>query len=345
VTDLFEHFTAGDSIDLPWNQIPFTYSRTGDSGAVSTNSNSDYLLFVHGWRMRPWERRSFAITAFKRLYWQGFKGRYGFFSWPTDWNPVPLTVTFDIQNYDRSERRAYWSARALRRLVIDLNRQYPNQVRLFAHSMGNVVASEMLYLNTRAANSPVLHSYIACQAAMAAHAYDSVGPGNPNADPQFFDTPETYAQFPPTGLPYYLGISNSVVSINGQRRILNYHNFRDVALTGWEINKNLRPDVGWGYSVAVKRFYRGVFGIGPSLNFPWDRQEIYAHIAEPRCAALGAVVRPGYTVNGPILQNIDLNALFAFQNGGHEHSAQFNSTIQRRWEFWARFFSDAQLSR
>ena len=48
------------------------------------DTNTPYILFVHGWNMAPWEKDRFAETAFKRLYWQGYQGRFGEFRWPTD---------------------------------------------------------------------------------------------------------------------------------------------------------------------------------------------------------------------------------------------------------------------
>jgi hypothetical protein len=33
--------------------------------------------------METWEKDRYAETAFKRLYWQGYQGRFGSFRWPT----------------------------------------------------------------------------------------------------------------------------------------------------------------------------------------------------------------------------------------------------------------------
>ena len=35
--------------------------------------------------MESWEKDRFAESAFKRLYWQGYQGRFGVFRWPTDY--------------------------------------------------------------------------------------------------------------------------------------------------------------------------------------------------------------------------------------------------------------------
>ena len=52
----------------------------------SITAENNYILFVHGWNLAPWERDAFAETAFKRLYWQGYKGHFGAFQWPTDYS-------------------------------------------------------------------------------------------------------------------------------------------------------------------------------------------------------------------------------------------------------------------
>jgi|SRR5208283_805378 len=48
---------------------PFQYT------SASPEANQ-YILFVHGWNLQPYEKDAFASTAYKRLYWQGYKGRF-----------------------------------------------------------------------------------------------------------------------------------------------------------------------------------------------------------------------------------------------------------------------------
>jgi len=137
----------------------------------------DYIFFVHGWRMRPRERKDFANTTFKRLYWSGYKGKFGFLSWPTGWLWKPshlpinyqvfVTLISDLQNYGRSEavaRRVGWKlAHTLREI-----RARQTNVYLMAHSMGNVVVSEAL----RKYSGLNIKHYVPMQAATAANAYN-----------------------------------------------------------------------------------------------------------------------------------------------------------------------------
>lgn len=335
VTDLFEHFTVGDTNDMEWNRVPFSYARTYDSGVygVSSPQTSDYILFVHGWRMRPWERRAFAATAFKRLNWQGYQGRFGFYSWPTEYTPVPGVPP---ENYDRSERKAWLSARGLRHLLLDLSKAQPDRVRVFAHSMGNVVVSETLKLHGSRSTAPVVHTYVASQAASVAHAYDAAGPETVETDAST-DTPESYARYPLNQLPYYAGMTNAV-RINGvtlEPNIVNFHNRADFALNSWLINQDTKPDAYWTYSKKVSRWERRNLGPNAPLFFPQDRYEIYAHIAEARSRALGAAERDGFVVRGQIGDQVNLFlGPFNYAGNDYEHSAEFRSTNMRRFSYW-----------
>lgn len=153
----------------------YSYRRPVQDLLRREDEELPYIMLVHGWRMPYAERVNFAETAFKRLYWQGYQGRFGFFSWPTSWMQKTPNVNFatslaevlqDLNNYSRSERIARDSAPMLKSKLQDLKGQY-KELHLFAHSMGNVVVSEAL----REANGTVLDTYVATQAATSAGAY------------------------------------------------------------------------------------------------------------------------------------------------------------------------------
>jgi hypothetical protein len=104
IKDMYEEFAVADIYGKTWqevNNIPPT-SGTGEMTAEQINYygnlsgpigfsypeltggdpdyEKDYILFVHGWRMKPHEKYSFAETSFKRLWHQGYRGRFGSFS-------------------------------------------------------------------------------------------------------------------------------------------------------------------------------------------------------------------------------------------------------------------------
>ncbi len=89
IKQMYERWTVGDRPNyapanaaylaadgLPVSAAKFLYAPPQDT-------NTPYILFVHGWNMNTFDKDSFAETAFKRLYWQGYQGRFGSFRWPT----------------------------------------------------------------------------------------------------------------------------------------------------------------------------------------------------------------------------------------------------------------------
>jgi hypothetical protein len=306
-----------------------------------------YILFVHGWRMKAWERRGFAETAFKRLYWQGYKGRFGMFSWPTEWIPRLwwLADTPDIsepRNFSKSERKGMLSANGLRGVLTTLSGQYSSsKVHMFGHSLGNVVCSEALRLEYESNGAgDLINSYIACQSATAAHWYDGVGPELIETD-ESTTTPEVYRNYPIENQPYFSNIDSAAGTT------VNFHNHQDNAMVGWLLGQDLkRIDPFWYYDEDDSRWYRndsligGIVGIpDTALFFPADRYEIFAHIAEARSTSLGAAVYGQFSVAGSIDDEFDLNSDFSttalnYGNAQEDHSAQFRSTNMRRSEFY-----------
>jgi hypothetical protein len=374
-TDLYEHWTVGDNNTNEWNTIPARASRTADSaifGNPKADSDLDYILFVHGWRMQPWERRAFASTAFKRLWQEGYKGRFGLYSWPTDWVDDPLwQQLLDPRNFNRSERRARDSGRGLDDLISRLypaNQEDQGRVRIMAHSMGNIVVSEALLLRSQHSSSPLVQDYIASQAASAAHAYDAVGPETLTT--YAYRTPEIYAAFPATNTvhPYFSGMKNAVQKDQiGNPKTFNYHNKDDYALNKWLYNQGIvKPDIGfvlgvffysdgWDYSTNYPANFSAYTKFKWDINAPIrynviplytrkNSDEILSHIAQARCRALGAAVTPGYIVGGEIGSSVDLNVgRFNYKGNDYEHSAEFRSVIMKRWTYFDELLKDTGI--
>ena len=152
IKQMYERWTVGDdpnnapasaaqiaTNDLPSGVWPFRYANPG-------NANTPYILYVHGWNLEPWEKDRWAESAFKRLYWQGYQGRFGEFRWPTDYGFTGdyVDVLTDRRNFDNSEFNAWQSGLGLLYKLTDLYNQYPGHVYMIAHSLGNIVAGEAL---------------------------------------------------------------------------------------------------------------------------------------------------------------------------------------------------------
>ncbi|HEV2209092.1 MAG TPA: alpha/beta hydrolase [Verrucomicrobiae bacterium] len=319
IKQMYERWTVGDDPRMePTNTAqlaqedlpkPFAYQMPQDT-------NTPYILFVHGWNVERWEKDRFAESAFKRLYWQGYPGRFGLFRWPTYWGFTGGlgSLLTDRRNYDNSEFNAWSSEIGLTYLLDNLHSSYPGKVYLLAHSMGNVVAGGSL---RHEGSHQVVNTYVATQAAMPAHLFDaSVTNTIFNASTGDPKTPNIYAD-------YFASVAGDAAD-----RVINFYNTNDYALqTGrWELGQALKPDqsitvFGANYSFAgypytgsasytpgsvddtppwlyfVKDTYSGrkVF----DLNLLPDRYEVMAYAAQPRSTALGRT--------GGVLNNVSLS--------------------------------------
>jgi hypothetical protein len=368
ITEMYDHYTAGDTT-AQGATVASTAQQIGT--CQLTGLDDDYILFVHGWRMQEWERRRFAETAFKRLWWQGYKGRFGLFSWPTEWvsswqvwpTPIPPYMILDMGNFNRSEFQAWRSGTALGKLLAyNLNAgQHAGKVRVFAHSMGNVVVGEALRQLAVGGWTNVVHTYVSCQGALASHAYDPQAtvrsltwknPSVPGGEliPADDGTRNIYREYPTnSGAPYF-----SVAALPSVANFVNFHNVTDFALGNWEFNQSVKPDGGYQWSVG-NDFFIGSKTIWYYANgnpyyqdlvttnlYPIpDHFEIFSRAAEARCYAIGA--QP--SLAGPFSAEVNLSAEpFNFGNPSSHHSAQFNSSIQARWSFWYTLLTDMGFS-
>ena len=358
IEDMYDHYTAGDTTSPVFSISP---TPTLVRANQQTGLTDDFVLFVHGWRMETWERRKFAETAYKRLWWNGYRGHFGLFSWPTEYVDSELMggalMLLDNRNFDRSEWRAWKSGTPLAAYLTTLNSgPYQGRVRLFAHSMGNIVCAEALRLLTAQGATDAVHTYVSCQGALASHtyAYDpltSVERVLTLENPIFSfgefvgaddGTPNVYGNFPYPGDSCYLD------GISGAKKFINYYNPDDYALACWCANQSLKPDHGVGglyyhYDTTRDFWFGGYSGGAPAplriLNRVSDRYEIFSMAAEARCYATGAQ----QNVGGVFTIQLNLQAQFGFGNPASHHSAQFNSNIQSRTGFWDRLLRDLQL--
>ncbi len=357
VKEMYERWTVGDGSDagltgagggggapnptaaLSQDRLP---SGVGafQFGAKQTADDNNYILYVHGWNMPPWEKDAFAETAFKRLYWQGYKGRFGAYQWPNTYHHFSIDGATD---YDRGEYSAWLSALPLKNLLTSLHGQSGYNVSVLAHSMGNVVTGEALRIAGQAGTSGLVSTYVASQAAVPAHCYDPSLTGSTNllnySGAYFITTPNIY--------------NNWLVapqSAAGARS--NFNNANDYALSFWETNQKLKPD-----GSDALYYYLGIDSLdivddafGKWIFFPiphplhlgdatnvQDRYEIMARAAQARSKALGAVPAVAGFVpqNLPSLWPVDT---FPQTNGPYSahpwHSAQFRFTNADQKSYW-----------
>jgi len=310
----YQHLTAGDQTSSVFNPAPTALASPADgSYRYSTNepslwaqSSDEYdnvrvvdsdraLIFIHGYRMQPWERRAFAESTWKRMYWQGYGGRFMLVSWPTEWVPDgPGGQIGSPANYDRSEYQARLTgSRSVAPVLPNLYKTFVGQeidkTIFMAHSMGNIVYS------TAARNSPAKAGikYIAMMSADPACAYKiQVSYPTPSAsaswlnrwrvspfyttiipDVHRFDAPRPVRQITPPfrsrverlragvdGLPY----SRRVTGVTAHRVAgINDIDYATAAIAFVAQHSKTNGIQGWSY----RREARPALNIPPSLAF------------------------------------------------------------------------------
>jgi pimeloyl-ACP methyl ester carboxylesterase len=290
------------------------------------------VVFIHGWNMEYNEYLGFSETMFKRLWWQGFKGRFCAFRWAT------LT---SFNSYNTSEFRAWKYGESLRQYGLELQARLPDYAfNLVAHSMGNVVAGSALQRGLR------VNNYVLMQAAVPAGCYDTST--NINSYSRFTQ----YDSSSPTpDLAADMGYRGYLTNVTGN--LVNFFNTNDFALaTGtavgyapflwwlqvnWEANQeSYKPDsptagasfLHYKYNPLATANQRSRLEVGTYgfAHYVTDPHEMLAFVARPRSKAVGAKKGVGGTIDGG---EIDLTSRFNFRDGRDEHSAEFNWRMQQ----------------
>jgi hypothetical protein len=248
----------------------------------------------------------------------------------------------------------------------DINRESSGQIRLLAHSQGNVVAGEAINLS----EPGVVHAYVASQAALSSSFYE---PDLATIQPQLGaftkETPNVIASYPadPERRPYLTQVSSKV------SLMFSYFNARDYALTGdnnfsprWEVNNKSKPDdlLSYGYQGDPEiypslppdvGFYQtrwvDVDGVEEAykhqLSFPDNGYEIFSFAAESRSRALGAVhALPIFATVSLTLAEKGSRDLSedGYNELSYSHSRQFRSNIVDEQVYWRSFVVDTELS-
>jgi hypothetical protein len=363
ISYFYDHYVVEKSsnTELPVNleANPVGTAINVSREALYQPSSDEYVMFVHGWNVEPWEKKRWAETVFKRLWWQGYEGRIGLFDWPCR----TLPSLDALVNYDRSEYLAWHSSSALSNVLKKLHFDDELNVRLLAHSQGNVVAGEAI----RISPADTVKAYAASQAAISASFYfdkDNSGPISPVLSQESFDTPPVMDMYPGRQpfKHYFSEVQGKVETL------VSYYNLKDYALVeagtitpGWEYNNQTKPDnsIGYGYDgdpesysqdISLGGFYQDTITAGRrNLIFPDHDFEIFSFNAESRTKALGAVLPFSPFLSGStIVKNIgsrDLEINFGYNNLSYSHSRQFRSNIIDEQGYWQSLFTDFNLLR
>jgi probable HAF family extracellular repeat protein len=301
------------------------------------------LVFVHGWRMSYDDSINFSETMFKRLWWQGYKGRFAAFRWATQTSTT---------SYNTSEWLAWKYGKSLANYVENyIKRGVPNYtVSVAAHSMGNIVTGSALK------RGMTLNTYMLMQAAVPSGCYnDSVNNYNKFLNAEATNpTPDSQAQ---KGYRLFL---QSVVENVG--KLVSFFNIDDYALatgttpvlgwpypTNWEKNEvDYKPNrFNEADSLSGDYIFSPSKPVGDQISLNWNRdlsgryllsrpvidiQESMAFAARPRSKAAGAELHNA-TVFGSVL---NLESSCNFGADFSDHGGQFMRPIQDLNSFYTR---------
>jgi hypothetical protein len=340
---------------------PLHYGSGGPAAnglaVIGDPQENDYVLFVHGWNLAPWEKDAFATTMLKRLYWQGYKGKFGTFQWPTTYGSSSNEIFNNVQEitgFDDGEYNAWQSGVPLALL---LSSSEPSGIRNFnvfimAHSMGNIVAGEALRLVSQQPSPPHISGYAAAQAAVSAATYDQA----PSQNDALYFGPKLFPIFGPFTPDIYTSWLETAESATSS--LESFYNVNDFALHLWNFDEVYKPDnrlftggfiYGYGstdYSTAQNLFYKKRFSAITHLDLMTpmiNRYEIMAYDAQPRRRALGEVPDPS-GFNPTSLQGIWGTDTLKMPNGlfsGHPwHSAEFRFTFADQYKYWGSLLCD-----
>ena len=332
----------------PWdyddgvNRQKWEYAK--ESFDPDPEENNHHVVHVHGWRMNEDEKLNWSEMSFKRLWHQGYKGRLYSFTWPTY---APENSNLEAYaTYNLSEYRAWLSGESLRQFVKSLGS--PDDIKIFAHSMGNVVVGSAIKKGMH------VGGYVMQHAAMAAQAYDEKESASYVFDNNL-KTPDTETDLTD---PHYI---NRRLGLNGQfdeatfSKILpgvltptlipttSFYLPDDSALGKWIINQRWNKPTyinilgGYSYDPSWSEYedldpvnsthlgYR--YGGSFRMRGVHDVHEAIAYASQARTKAVG--VTPLAT--GSVCRSVNLQEEYGF---GSDHSAEWNWKIQQTYLYW-----------
>jgi hypothetical protein len=319
----------------PWNWL---YSEDPDAEPVTA-------VMVHGWRLKYMDFMNWSDTSYKRLWHQGFKGKFYSFRWATfsgDNNGIhdrvdeQLEALADIEHsiipppggltYNDSEYRAWLCGPALANFVNQLPN--PGKRHLFAHSMGNVISGSALR------SGMLIDKYAMCNSAMASMAYDyrKVHPANSG-----YKTPDTDTDLT---IRETYGLANKVAQLPKMPKISNFCLRNDTALKGWLTgNAFFKAD---NYKYYYYRENSGVtqyklyFNPAPEyIKNVTSVPEAMGYVTQSRSLPAGTDFEAGGSINDGI---VSMNSWF-----GTTHSAQWRWSNQKTHLFWGKLFEKLEL--
>jgi hypothetical protein len=324
-------------------------------------------VFVHGWKMDAEDVRSFGETMFKRLWWQGYKGRFRVFRWPTYTGDYSFSESEFMAWKCGSSLKSYMSGSVP---VASLPSDYTKCVA--AHSLGNVVVGSAL----KQGLDP--DCYVIMQGAIPSGCYDTSDAVNGFANPSvassafnavpaiaalrtLFSGGESGKSTPDHNSPDwgYRGFLSGASA----GKVVNFCNPRDFALTtgstvgvdtnwlAWQFSYKPRdrtisgdinfeyrytPTATEGQRLKLYRYTDSTHGTVSAERLLADAHEAMGFLARTRSLPIGADTQAG----GIVDTTVNLQSTYGFTDSRGDHSGQFTRTIQNVRPFYQRIVQE-----
>ena len=325
-------YGIGDSTTEDERQVDYPFDAPPDE-------QNKCVVFVHGIDLTVAEQQGYAQTFYKRLWWEGYRGRLAVFRWCTTLDKGMFAVGQERENtsfYNSGEYRSFNGGTSLLKYVDQLRTDFGSDwtISVAAHSLGNACTGEALHQGMQ------VNSYVAMEAAVSLSCYYAETE-NPPTVPSLVradDASPTPCYAHELGYQGYLSdIRDSVVNRT------SYYNAYDFWLVNgylkggfvpvnWMANeRKYKPDNRYGFGEYKYESQSGLprqasfeRGTGPNkyTRSVSDQFEGMAFVARSRTRPLGAGGPP------PKFQGLDLNDVYNFDYQRSCHSGQFQRNIQ-----------------
>jgi hypothetical protein len=300
------------------------------------------VVFVHGIDLTVAEQQGYAQSFYKRLWWEGYRGRFVTFRWATTLDDGLGTFVPGHENtsiYNSGEYRSWYGGASLRKYVAQLRTDLGNDwiISVAGHSLGNACVGEALRQKMQ------VDRYVALEAAVSLSCYypEIENPDDPMPTDDVLVKAEANSKNKTPQYTRDLGYQGYLVDIGGSlaAKPVGYYNPLDFWLvTGnasWELawkpidwvdnGKDYKPDNRWGFG---KYKYNSQFN---SSFFEWGQKyirpvsdpiESMSFISRSRTRPLGAG-KPPSNFGG-----VSLVREYGFGAARSDHSGQFQRDIQ-----------------
>lgn len=355
-----EHLPA--QIDTLWNQ-----------------RQENTVVCVFGWNMTEQETQDWRDTVFKRLFWQGYKGRVVVLQWPcrsgftANWHQL----LHNACHFDQSEHRAWLSAAPAAAFLENLALT-TGHLTLLAHSQGNVLAGQAFRRLQEQTKQKM--TYLAMQGAISAQYYTQAFDCRQNPERVYAlangDRAGSFVSFfeellsnivgapPDLAGHYFRGLSNEKPYLNGvlaNVRTVNFYNRDDYALDAWLTNNSTKPDNLSGvldndtsFSFAKRNVTQQVDGVDePLYDFVRHagKKSYLMNVLRSEkarwCVFSFVLQSPALAIGQLPMTGVfdvahDLALDHGFDSSHYCHSKQFRSSSAATTKLWQLIFEEAQ---